>query len=289
MTAPQVGRIVRELRLPPSSITKVFQRATPPAVAVRGTDAQIDRAEKLIAGNASAITTERTVTLLNAPTAKATDEMATVLRTVVQMREVKVGTAPGAINLQGTPADLDAAEWIVRQLDRPAAWRPSETEKKDPATREFRLPASPDRFGTVIRIFYLSNPAPKTMEEEFDIVRWVLHTQPVFHYAPRNALVYRDGGMADPADIEWLLQALEAGATSAPHLLGGKNKDSETLRVFALPAGTTAEQVQTVTEDLRIKLTMPGILGRTIPPALAVSATPAQLDQAEKIIAGGNQ
>jgi len=228
---------------------------------------------------AVAFADERTVTVANAPSGPAMQEMATVLRTVIDIPKVTVN--PASFILEGTPAQLDAAEWVIHQLDKPPGGKPANA-----AVREFRLP--PETRGPVIRIYYLSDPGIKTMQEELTILRLVIDVQKVFQYSPLQALVYRDMD-SDPEDVEWLLHALEAHVTSVPHrLLVGHPRDL--VRVFALPPETTARQVL----DLVAKLRMPPVstmkvFARNVPPAIVIRGTSEQLEAAEAIVTKGNQ
>ena len=278
MTAPEVNRIVRDLRMPPYSIAKIFQRTSPPTIALRGTAAQLDQAERVIAegGVPVAPGSERTVTLLNAPPATAMKELVTIVRTVVDARNATISADPGSLILQGTPAELDASEWVIHQLDKPAGWQPSEQERKNPATREFRLSSPSERSGSVIRIFYLSDPSTANTREELNILHIVLGVSRVFQYAPLHAVIYRDTDV-NSGDVEWLLQALEARTTSAPYTLAGR--PAGMLRVFALPANTTAKELDALVAEARMQMSR-----RTLPPTLAVRGTATQLEQAEKLI-----
>jgi len=278
MKGPDLARIVRDLRMPPYSFTKLFQRTTPPTIAVRGAAAQLDQAERVIVAGGVPVApgSERTVTLLNAPPANAMKELVTIVRTVVDARNATISPDPASLILQGTPAELDASGWVIHQLDKPAGWQPSEQERKNPATREFRLSAPSERSGSVIRIFYLSDPSASNMREELNILGIVLGVSKVFQYTPLHAVIYRDAEV-DSGDVEWLLQALEAGTTSAPHTLAGR--PSGMLRVFALPANTTAKELGDLVAEARMQTSR-----RTLPPTLAVRGTAAQLDQAEKLI-----
>jgi len=219
------------------------------------------------------------VKVVNVPSGQAMQEMATVLRTVIDIPKLTVN--PANFILEGTTAQLDAAEWVIHQLDKPAGFKPT-----DAAVREFRLP--PETRGPVIRVYYLSDPGIKTLQEELTILRAVIDVQKAFQYSPLQALVYRDLD-SDTEDVEWLLHALEAHVTSVPHrLLVGRPRDL--VRVFALPPETTARQLF----DTLAKLRMPPVsdmkvFARSVPPAIAVRGTQEQLEEAEKVIAGGNQ
>src|SRR6266849_1515752 len=97
---------------------------------------------------------DRVVHLTTTPTPRDFQEMATALRTVAQIRDLTVDSEHNSFILHGTPSDLAMAEWLVRMMDKPANWQPSEQEAWNPSTREYRLSAGRV---PVVRVYYLIN------------------------------------------------------------------------------------------------------------------------------------
>jgi hypothetical protein len=234
---------------------------------------------------ATACADERTVPLVNAPPGQAMQEMATVLRTVIDIPKLTVN--PANFVLEGTPAQLDAAEWIIHEFDKCGhASTGALVCSGTSSTHEFRLP--PETHGPIIRIYYLSDPGIKTLQEELTILRAVIDVQKIFQYSPLQALVYRDLD-SDTEDVEWLLHALEAHVTSVPHrLLVGRPRDL--VRVFALPPGTTVPQLFNIVSTLRAApVAATKVFARSVPPAIVIRGTSEQLEEAEAIVTKGNQ
>ena len=204
----------------------------------------------ILALSTCAAADERTVTLVNGSSPMGLQEIATVLRTVVSISKLGLDAKNRSFDVEGTAAQLDASAWLISQLDKPAGWQPSEQEKENPSTREFRLP--PTRTANVLRIYYLPQSTTlRGMQETLTILRTVLDLQKIFNYSTLHALVYV-GTPVELDAVEWLLQSLSAGAVSAPYLLT-EGTPRDLVRVFPLPAEMTAQQVQQLLTELRMK------------------------------------
>ena len=102
-----------------------------------------------IAGAQTAVTpplpTESTVArLTNAPSEKGMKEVATLLRAVTDSPYLSWNIAQSTIAITGTPEQLALAEWLSKAIDKPAGWRPSDSEYGNATAREFKLPSVPD-------------------------------------------------------------------------------------------------------------------------------------------------
>jgi hypothetical protein len=84
------------------------------------------------------------VRLTNAPSEAALKEVATLLRTVTGSPYLSSNIAQATIAITGTPEQLALAEWLSKAIDKPAGWRPSDSEYGNPTAREFKLPSAPD-------------------------------------------------------------------------------------------------------------------------------------------------
>jgi hypothetical protein len=230
---------------------------------------------------------ELTVTMVNGSTPRGLQEMATIIRTVVDIPKVSPGADGKSIHLDAGSAPLDAAEWVIHQLDRPAGWEPSPQERTNPSTRQFRL--TPGTLGgDVLRIYYMpASITPQSMQETLTVLRTVMDMQKIFSHTGCHALVYR--GTEDWLDaLEWLLPALELRTVSALYKLppeGSRQPGLELVRVFPLSAGSTSEQTNQLVRELRMKpVSIQKVFPRTLPPAIVVRGTAADLDQAARMI-----
>jgi len=220
----------------------------------------------------SAFAGERNLQLANPATQQSIQELATVIRTVGQIKTVNI-ERPGSFHVEGTPGELDMAEWMLSHFDRPTGWRPNEQELKNPAARTFQ---------NSVRIFYLAaDITPQSTQETLTILRTVLDTQKVFNFTAHRALVVR-GTSTELEAIEWLLRAMAGRATSEPYKLEDPRFD--TLRVFPLAPATSPKQVQETLTRLRTDLRIQKIFNLSSPPTLVVRATAADMDRVAKSI-----
>jgi hypothetical protein len=172
-----------------------------------------------IAGAQTAVTpplpTQSTVVrLTNAPSDRALKEVATLLRTVTGSPYLSSNIAQSTIAITGTPEQLALAEWLSKVVDKPAGWRPSDSEYGNPTAREYKLPSARDELAGV---FYLRDTAtPQAMQEILTVLRTVADVQKLFFRSEPKMIAYR----ADPSQanlIEWLLPKLDSPSGDLSH------------------------------------------------------------------------
>ena len=228
---------------------------------------------------------ERTLQLTNPSTLRGMQEIATILRTVGDIKNLSLDAPHASFAVSGTPAELDFAEWIVHQVDRPAGWQPSEQDRNNPSTREYHLaPGTPNG---VARAFYLTSTLqPRPTQETLTILRTVLDVQKIFNYTDHHILVYR-GPAAQVEAVDWTLKILDSPAgtpvPTEPWRLDSKPFDL--LRVFSLPPDTTSPQMQQLITVLRRDDFVMKVFSLSNPPLLVEAATAPMLDQTAKRIA----
>lgn len=204
--------------------------------------------------------------LAHPATGRDLQEYLTVIRTVGQIRTVGVENG-STIHVEGTPEEIAFAQWVVKQVDRPAGWQPSAQDLENPATRTFENKA---------RLFYLpENISVQSTQETLTIIRTVLDAQKIFNTTSRHALIAA-GTPAELEAMEWLLKALVT-PTSEPYRIADPRFD--TLRVFALAPTTTAQQTQEVLTHLRRDLRIQKVFNLNTPPTIVVRASAADIDR----------
>src|SRR5207248_11126589 len=123
-------------------------------------------------------------------------EIATDIRGITAIPEVSVDTKQRTLTLQGTAAQIAAAEWLSSPLDESApAQRP-----ENPAAHEYRLSAD-----DVVRVFHLAHaPTPQVLQEIATDVRSIADIRRLFTYNKSTAMTVR----GDPSQIalaEWVV------------------------------------------------------------------------------------
>src|SRR5262249_37840635 len=154
---------------------------------------------------------DRVVHLTHAETDQQLAEIATDLRGITQT-QVSVDTAQRTLTLHGSAAQINAAEWLLNQLEN----MPQQAESA--AADEYRL-SSDD----IVRVFRLAHaPTPQSLQELAFIVRSMADIRRLFTCtAPRIMTVRGDGPQI--ALAEWLVKELDrpsnrvAQTTEAEH------------------------------------------------------------------------
>jgi hypothetical protein len=118
--------------------------------------------------------------LANTGTAKDLQEVATVVRSTVDIRRLFVHYAPRAMALRGTASQIALAEWLVNQLDRPA---------NRAARHEYRPPGGGD---DVVRVFYLAHAdTDPDLQGVATLVRSMADIRQLFTYTAPRVLAMR--------------------------------------------------------------------------------------------------
>jgi hypothetical protein len=251
-----------------------------------------------IAGAQTAVTpplpTESTVVrLTNAPAEKALKEVAALLRAVTGSPYLSSNVAQSIIAITGTAEQLALAEWLAKAIDKPAGWRPSDSEYGDPTAREFKLPSGRDELA---RVFYLRDTATsQAVQEILTIVRTVLDVQKLFFRSEPKMLAYRtDRSMADL--IEWLLPKLDSQSCDPSHTSDSfklptpaRDGSDDVVRVFYLKPPVSLDEFNGLMMALRTTVEIQKTFGTISRPVLVVRGSPAQLSESARLILGGSQ
>lgn len=183
-------------------IPRLFTYNTPKAVVLRGTTVQIKTAAWLIRefdqpanrlkGQGllireyrppDASDSELRVFYLTSPiTLPALQEIATVIRGTADIHQLYTHNEPRAVLLRGTRWQVVMADWLVKQLDIPAAQRPD-------TASEYQSPGKSDE---VVRVYYLPSVAtPQEFQAIVIRIRAVTGIGRIFSYNPKKALTMR--------------------------------------------------------------------------------------------------
>ena len=189
----------------------------------------------------------QTFDFTNKPSQQGLQEIATIRRTVGDIRNLSINPAPASLTVQGTSDDLAMSGWIVHQLDRPASPPPS-------TSTQFLVAGKSD---DVIQVFHLANipTAPQAMQEILTVLRTVADVQKIFNYTPLTDMVIR-GPAAQIALAEYLIDSLDVVPGSVMtgqdfHYTSVQpNHGPEVVRVFYLKNSPTPQAVQEILTTL---------------------------------------
>jgi hypothetical protein len=192
---------------------------------------------------------DRTFHFANTDSVQGMQEIATVIRSVADIRNLTVDTTQRTLVLQSTASQAALADWLFNDLDKPANLPPQTTP--DPAMHEYRMPGSND---DVVRVFYPKHAATiQELQEVAVLVRSIADIRRLFTYNEPRAVVMR--GTADQAAAaEWLVNTLDTArqkpiSSKLEYRMPGGNDD--VVRVFLLTHADTVQQFQEIATDIR--------------------------------------
>jgi hypothetical protein len=228
------------------------------------------------------------VRLTNAPSDKALKEIAVLLRAVTGSPYLSSNIAQSTIAITGTPEQLTLAEWLLKEVDKPADWRPSDSEYGNPTAREYKVPGASDELA---RVFYLRGTAtPQGVQEILTILRTVADVQKLFSRSEPKMIAYR----ADPSQanlIEWLLPKLDNPSGDLTHSSDtfkvpapARDGSDDILQVFYLKPPVSRAEFNRLLMALRTSVYIQKTFGTLSPPVLVVRGSSAQISESEQLI-----
>jgi hypothetical protein len=170
------------------------------------------------------------------------EQMATVLRSMADLKQVSINEATRTLTVTGTPLQIAMADWLVRQLDLPAGEPPSGVHERR------TLPGSDD----VARVLYLTHArTPQQVQEILTALRSVADVPRIFLYLPLTAIALR-GTSQQMLLSAWLVEQLDQpGNAAAPEPREYKLPGGDVARVFELTYPETPQQLQEILTVIR--------------------------------------
>jgi hypothetical protein len=208
-------------------------------------------------------------------------EIATAVRTIAEIRRAFPYTASRALAVRGTADQVEAAEWVVHELDQPVG-----AKRIDSAVHQMI-----DTHGeTEMRVYYV--PYTTTVQEFQEVatlIRTMGEIRRVFTYNARQAMVMR--GTADQLALAGWLNA-ELGKSAVPNPAASRtytypslDRDGERLvRVFYLKDMPTVTAFQLAVTQIRMATKMRRVFTYNASKAVAVRGTAEQLAMAEQMV-----
>lgn len=202
-------------------------------------------------------------------------DVATLVRTIADIRDASVDTVQKSISIRGTDSQIQLAEWMLTELDR--------TSVPDSVTKEFHVSNNGD---DVVRMFYLPNTATvQNFQEVATAVRTVADIRRVFTYNAARAMAVR--GTADQiAAVDFMVQELDQPANAKRTdsreypMIDPQNHGETAVRVFYLPYTSTPQQFQEVATLIRTVEEIRRVYTYNAARALVLRGTPAQVADA---------
>jgi hypothetical protein len=229
-----------------------------------------------LAATANAQTTE-VFHFEHTPDTKSAQEMATAIRTVLDIPQAKVAddNPPSTLTLGGTADQIKAAAWLFTQLDQapPAA-----------SMREYQLPAGTDN---IVRIYYVTSAQTVQQFQEIGTaIRTIADIRRVYTYNPQKAIVAR-GDSDQMGFADWLLPLMDRPLDAKPqHSISGQYTipdphDEGTSRIFYVGYATSIRDFQSLATSLRTIAQLRRVYSYNAAQAIAVRGTETQVTMAE--------
>lgn len=129
---------------------------------------------------------ERVFQFIHTDTVPSYQQMATVIRSILEIRQLSVDAGNRTMTLRGTPEQAATAEWLFKTLDKTEG-------SQDTAIRVYPMPGDKD---DIVRVFYLTKAeTAQQLQEQATRIRSATGFRRAFTYNPLRALVVR--GTAD--------------------------------------------------------------------------------------------
>jgi hypothetical protein len=202
-----------------AEIRRVFAYNTPRAMAVRGTADQVaataflvgeldqpvgakrtdSREYQMIDTKKMGFTAVRVFYLPYTSTVQQFQEVATLVRTIGDIRQVFTYNAPKAITVRGTPDQVALADWLIHELAKPVT---AETV----ASQTYTYPDVNHDGQNIVRVFYVKDvPTVAAFQQVATQIRTFTSIRRVFTYNATMAMALR-GTAAQIAMAEQMLQ-----------------------------------------------------------------------------------
>lgn len=208
-------------------------------------------------------------------------EIAAVIRAVTELAGVSLDNANRAIALTGAAPQIEAAEWVFQELDRPAGAAP-------PATARVYKMEDPRGEG-VVRVFFVANAGtPQQLQEAATCIRAAVEARLLFTYTDAAAIVIR-GTEEQAAVSEWLLQQLDQAAVRPGSDVARERPIADRygeghLRVFFLANVSTDQSHQELAACVRSLLEIRRLFTNSRSRAIIARGTAAQMQAAKWLL-----
>ena len=220
---------------------------------------------------------ERSLPFRELRTAQEFAEAATVIRSVGEIRDVRVDADSRSFTVRGDRRQVELAEWLLARLDRNAA-----TAAPAPEGLAYSMG---DSNGTVVRVLYFRNAAAAQPRNEMaTVIRSLLEIRGLFVSQAASALVLR-GTPGQAGGAEWVFAALDGGIGNGERRMAGGGDD--VLRLVAVASGGTVEEFYRRATGVRTALQLRQLFTYSPNRVVAIRGTAEQTGRAAEMLRAG--
>lgn len=206
-------------------------------------------------------------------------EAVNATRTVLEVRRMYTYNDGRAVLARGTPEQIAAVEWMLKELDG----APAALASGSRSTQQYSVGTN-----DTLRVYYLSNAKTvQDFQEIANLTRTISEVRRVYTYNTPRALAIR-GTPDEMAMTEWLLKELDKPADSAQSVASGQYRAAgatdDMMRVFYISNAKTVQDFQATANAVRSATQIRRAFTNSSRRALAVRGTGEQLALAEKLV-----
>jgi hypothetical protein len=221
--------------------------------------------------------------LTNPEIPRGVREVATVVRSLVNARQLFVYDDLGAVAVRGTEEEIRTVEFLLNEMDKPAVH--AGPNLRSSASPEFRMNQQPEN---LVRVFYLPNTKTvRDFQEVATLVRSIMDVRRLFTYNAARAIAAR-GTDEQMVVVKWLFANLDAASATATHSGVDEYRLSPTIddfvRVIYLAHATTPERLQETATQVRTKTGIRRLFTYTVPSAIVIRDSTEKLALAARLI-----
>lgn len=219
---------------------------------------------------------ERVFHFTNTRSPQSLQEIATVVRSMTELRDLKVDAGQKTLTFSGSQAQGALADWILIHLDKRTANLPSPPR--------FEAQFDQDR---AVKIFYLRHThTPQTLQELATAIRTVVTIPRLFVYQGESAIVVR--GTPDQVMLaEWMVEQLDGTARPTATAFRWSGSD-DLVRLFQVPWAATPQRLQEIAVKFRRDASIRLLMTYNPSKVIAARGSAAQLAQAEQIVSSSS-
>lgn len=224
---------------------------------------------------------DRLVRLTHTATVQEFQEIATLVRTIAEIRDMSADDAQMTLAVRGTGEQIGLAEWLVAQLDQPAGGPIPATSPEYKGLSDIDEQRHAITNG-VARVFYFPHAATvQDFQETANAIRTVTEIRRVFTYNDGKAMVVR-GTPAQMAMAEWLVSRLDRPdpqkqSSAGEYRAGG---DDDVTAVLFLTNAKSVQDFQEIANTVRTIVEIRRMFTVNTPRAVLMRGTRDQMAMA---------
>jgi len=219
---------------------------------------------------------DRTYRFRSATTEKDYQDLSTAVLTISGLKARAMDTATLELSVRGPLEQVRIADWVVQELDRPAASTPP--PPSNPYTLQTKEPEN------TIRVFYPSQiTTDQSFNEVMTAVRTITDIRYVSPYTSHRAVVLR-GTREQLKLAEWVLSELNRDSPQETYVFPEGRSDENQVRVFRYTRGDVQQfnEVQTMIRTLTDTRRVYPYIGKR---AIVLRGSEEQVDMTKWILA----